>query len=119
MSTVVYTSTTGAAPVNHYEIAPELEQAVDEVARGVVDTWKQTVTEADLRQVRANRPYIPQDLDRTLLLDLSSRIGVYEIDERTRLALREHFSIVLNGKPVQAPTNSTNAVAQTQQDPSG
>ncbi|MDN5790083.1 MAG: NYN domain-containing protein [Micrococcales bacterium] len=104
-STMVYSSSTGATPVNHYEISPELDQTIDEVARGVVDTWRETVADADLRQVRADRPYIPQDLDRTLLLDLSSRTGVYEIDERTRHVLRERFWTVLDGKPAHPATN--------------
>lgn len=102
-SAVVYSSTTGGAPVNHYEISPELDRTIEEVARGVVTTWKETVSDSALRQVRADRPYIPQDLDRTLLLDLSSRIGVYEIDERSRLALRERFWTFLNGKPTAPP----------------
>lgn len=102
-STMVYTSTTGATPVNHYEISPELDRTIGEVARGVVDTWRETVADGDLRQVRADRPYIPQDLDRTLLLDLSSRTGVYEVDERTRHVLRERFWVVLNGKPAHPP----------------
>ncbi|MEO7130197.1 MAG: NYN domain-containing protein [Dermatophilaceae bacterium] len=97
-STMVYSSSTGSPPVNQYELSPELDRAIDEVAHGVVDTWRETVTDADLRQVRSDRPYIPQDLDRTLLLDLSSRIGIYEIDEHTRHVLREHFWIVLNEK---------------------
>ena len=46
--------------------------------------------------MRTRRDFIPNDLDRTLLIDLSARLGIYDIDESTRYAaLRAHFSDVL------------------------
>ena len=96
---IVYSSVTGREAVGETHLSPETEQLVDEVVHGVVDTWKSTVTADELRLVRAERPYIPRDLDRTLLLDMSSRLGIYDVDERTRLALREHFWEVLGGAP--------------------
>lgn len=92
---IVYSSVSGREAVAELRLSPETEQLVDEVVHGVVDTWKSTVTDDELRLVRAERPYIPRDLDRTLLLDMSARLGIYDVDERTRLALREHFWEVL------------------------
>jgi uncharacterized LabA/DUF88 family protein len=92
---IVYSSVSGREAVVDTHLSPETEQLVDEVVHGVVDTWKSTVTDDELRLVRAERPYIPRDLDRTLLLDMSARLGIYDVDERTRLALREHFWEVL------------------------
>ncbi|MDN5797237.1 MAG: NYN domain-containing protein [Intrasporangium sp.] len=92
---VVYSSTTGRASVGDASLPPEIEKLVDEVVHGVVATWKSTVTDAELRAVRSERPYIPRDLDRTMLLDMSARLGMYDVDERTRLALRERFWLVL------------------------
>jgi uncharacterized LabA/DUF88 family protein len=96
---IVYSSVTGREAIGEGHLSPETEQLVDEVVHGVVDTWKSTVTEDELRLVRAERPYIPRDLDRTLLLDMSARLGIYDVDERTRLALREHFWEVLGAPP--------------------
>lgn len=92
---IVYSSMTGRASVSDTNLPPEIEKLVDEVVHGVVDTWKSTVTETELKAVRSERPYIPRDLDRTMLLDMSARLGIYDVDEHTRLALREHFWEVL------------------------
>jgi uncharacterized LabA/DUF88 family protein len=99
---IVYSSVSGREAVGEVRLSPETEQLVDEVVHGVVDTWKSTVTEDELRVVRAERPYIPRDLDRTLLLDMSARLGIYDVDERTRLALREHFWEVLGAGATDA-----------------
>ncbi len=96
---IVYSSMTGRASVSDTTLPPDVEKLVDEVVHGVVDTWKSTVTDAELKAVRSERPYIPRDLDRTLLLDMSARLGMYDVDERTRLALREHFWEVLGSAP--------------------
>lgn len=101
---IVYSSTTGRASVGDANLPPEIEKLVEEVVHGVVDTWKSTVTDAELRAVRSERPYIPRDLDRAMLLDMSARLGMYDVDERSRLALREHFWEVLgSGTADDAP----------------
>ena len=46
---------------------------------------------AMLADLRRGEPFIPGDLDRTLLLDLSSRSGVYDIDDASRHELRDQF----------------------------
>ncbi|EWT05548.1 hypothetical protein N864_03970 [Intrasporangium chromatireducens Q5-1] len=98
---IVYSSMTGRASVGDSSLPPEIEKLVDEVVHGVVDTWKSTVTDAELKAVRSERPYIPRDLDRTMLLDMSARLGMYDVDEHTRLALREHFWGVLGSSAAE------------------
>ena len=44
-----------------------------------------------LRALRAAKPTIPGELDRALLLDLSSRAGVYDINDASRHEVRERF----------------------------
>ncbi len=39
----------------------------------------------------AKNPFIPGDLDRALLIDLSDRLGVYDVDDHLRYLLRDHF----------------------------
>lgn len=88
---VVYSSATGGETVNHFEVQPEVQDLIDEVVRSVIDTWRRTASEQEIRAIEADRPYIPRDLDRALLIDLSSRLGVYDIDEAQRHVLRQRF----------------------------
>ena len=74
--------------------AAELE-LIDEVCRGVISAWSVTASAEDRRRLRSEKPYIPSDLDRALLLDLAARIGVYDVDEHLRYLLRDHFWEVL------------------------
>ncbi len=74
--------------------AAELE-LIDEVCRGVISAWSVTASAEDRRRLRSEKPYIPSDLDRALLLDLSARMGVYDVDEHLRYLLRDHFWEVL------------------------
>ncbi|MDN5765756.1 MAG: NYN domain-containing protein [Humibacillus sp.] len=85
---LVYSSTTGVGSIDH--LGPD-DRLIDEVVRGVVGTWKKTITEAERRSVVSERPNIPRELDKALLVDLSDRLGVYDIDERSRFVLRERF----------------------------
>ncbi len=93
-SALVYTSSsdsTGRAMTP----AAEVLVAVDDVCRGVAAAWLVQTTAAEQQRVRRDRPFIPSDLDRTLLTDLSARLGVYDIDEATKYALRARFWEVL------------------------
>ncbi|MFW5470705.1 NYN domain-containing protein [Knoellia sp. CPCC 206435] len=63
----------------------------DAVAYAVVSSWCRTATPASLAELRASRPTIPGELDRALLLDLSSRSGAYDIDDTARHQVRERF----------------------------
>jgi hypothetical protein len=74
--------------------AGELE-LIDEVCRGVITAWSVTASADDRRRLLSEKPYIPNDLDRALLLDLSARLGVYDVDEHLRYLLRDHFWQVL------------------------
>lgn len=67
---------------------PEL---IDIVAKTVLDSWCRTATPDDLVALRAAKPAIPGELDRALLLDLSGRAGVYDIDDASRQDVRERF----------------------------
>ena len=74
--------------------AAELD-LIDEVCRGVISAWSVTASAEDRRRLRSEKPYIPSDLDRALLLDLSARMNVYDVDEHLRYLLRDHFWEVL------------------------
>ncbi|WP_286955561.1 MULTISPECIES: NYN domain-containing protein [Arsenicicoccus] len=91
-SSLVYSSTTGRSSEPHLpaplEATPE---QITEVCRSVIRTWRASATEAQHQALFAGRPTIPSDVDRALLMDLSARLGVYEIIESDRLTLRHRF----------------------------
>ncbi|MBC9820524.1 NYN domain-containing protein [Terrabacter sp. MAHUQ-38] len=64
---------------------------IDEVCRGVIATWSITASAADRTRLMSQRPFIPGDLDRALLLDLSARLDRYDVEEHLRFLLRGHF----------------------------
>ena len=85
----VWTTETGAEPSGSFVGAsPEL---IDIVARQVVRSWCATATPEDLALLKRQRPSIPPDLDRALLMDLSNRSDQYDIDEVSRHDLRNRF----------------------------
>lgn len=79
-------------PVNRFHtLSPAMIEMIDDVCRGVVTAWRATATDEDRRRVLSERPFIPSDLDRTLLTDLSARLDVYDIPDELRYRLREQF----------------------------
>jgi len=85
-----WSTSTGDRPVVDDDgvFNPEL---IDAVAKTVLDSWCRTATPDDLVALRAAKPAIPGELDRALLLDLSGRAGVYDIDDTSRHEVRERF----------------------------
>jgi hypothetical protein len=91
---VVWSSTgEGGAAWEDSEITTE---DVNHVVQQVVEGWCKVASPQMLADLRAGRPTIPGDLDRALLVDLSSRAGVYDIPDGARHALRERFWVLLD-----------------------
>lgn len=90
---LVYTSETGQASSvdNAQEIDETLGDVVDEVRRSVLATWASHATDQDRDALLGGRPFIPGDVDRALLIDLSARLKIYDIQEPTRFLLRGRF----------------------------
>ena len=89
----VYRTATGQAPVNHLAEVDieEMTETIDGVVRQTLGAWQLTNTPTEVRQLLQDRPNIPQALDRALLNDLSTALGIYELDEPTRFLLRRRF----------------------------
>lgn len=85
-----WSTSTGDLPVVDKDgvFNPEL---IDFVAKTALDSWCRTATPDALVSLRTSKPMIPGELDRALLLDLSSRAGVYDIDDSSRHEVRERF----------------------------
>jgi uncharacterized LabA/DUF88 family protein len=84
------TSTGVSGPVTHPEAGVDPE-TIDTVARQVIRSWCTTATPKMLAELKDQRPSIPGDLDRAMLVDLSNRSGDYDVDEHSRRALRNRF----------------------------
>ncbi len=64
---------------------------IDRIAKQVVASWCSSATPQLLVELRQDQPTIPHELDRALLVDLSTISGVDELDNATRHAVRERF----------------------------
>ncbi|MBW3086952.1 hypothetical protein KEM60_03181 [Austwickia sp. TVS 96-490-7B] len=74
------------------ETRPAIDAAaIDGVCQRVLESWLASASDEERRQLFAGRPSIPSDIDRALLLDLSGKLGIYEIPEADRFALRARF----------------------------
>lgn len=87
----VWTSATGSTSHGSYAVGVIDPDLIDAVARQVVKSWCATATPEDLAGIKDQRPSIPPDLDRALLMDLSTRSDHYDIDEQSRHELRNRF----------------------------
>lgn len=89
-ATPTWTTSTGDEPIVDDDgvFNPEI---IDSVAKNVIASWCRTATPDDLVSLRASKPTIPGELDRALLLDLSGRAGVYDIDDVSRQEVRDRF----------------------------
>ncbi|GAA3694401.1 hypothetical protein GCM10022399_08700 [Terrabacter ginsenosidimutans] len=77
----------GAAPV----VGQRELDLIDDVCRGVIATWSITASATDRTRLMSQKPFIPGDLDRALLLDLSARLDRYDVEDHLRFLLRDHF----------------------------
>ncbi len=90
---LVYSSSTGDAARAETDPLPnaELESLVDDVCRSVLGAWDAAASATERADLLGRKPYVPREIDRALLVDFSSRIGMYEIDEVSKFRLRDRF----------------------------
>lgn len=74
-------ATTGADP-------RELNGVIGTVSARTFSAWAATATAEQLEDLRRNRPTIPRDLDRALLVDLSGALGTATLSDDLRISLR-------------------------------
>ena len=87
----------GDRPASGAVIGERELQAIDDVCRGVIATWSITASAADRTRRMSQKPFIPGDLDRALLLDLSARLDRYDVEDQLRFVLRDHFWVLVRG----------------------
>ena len=74
-----------------YEPRFDAEEAITGIVTSLTSSWWLSATPAARSALLAGRPLIPQDLDRTLLIDLCSALGIDQLDTETRHQLRDAF----------------------------
>lgn len=87
----VWSTTTGAGGSGTFPETAVDPEVIDTVARQVIRSWCTTATPKMLAELKEQRPSIPGDLDRAMLVDLSNRSGHYDVDENSRHELRNRF----------------------------
>jgi uncharacterized LabA/DUF88 family protein len=94
---LVYTSSTNdwPAPSGFADnaVPGDIVVIIDAVCVSVLGTWLQNATSEQVEQLRHAGSFIPADIDRALLLDLSAKLNVYDLEEATRFELRRRFWI--------------------------
>ncbi|MGQ0845874.1 MAG: NYN domain-containing protein [Sporichthyaceae bacterium] len=92
-STPAYVTSTGNG--GYYPGSAEndarIEEAISFVVDSVVMSWWRSATPGNRDDLLASRPSIPAEVDRALLTDLSNKLGVYDLPQNTRYALRDAF----------------------------
>ena len=84
----------GADAIDEVPFDPEVgvtAELVDSVAKQLVASWCATSTPAQLAALRDQRPAIPAELDRALLVDLASRSQGAHLADEARQHLRDRF----------------------------
>lgn len=67
------------------------DEQIRSVAARVLEAFKSTASAEDRSELRNSRPSIPPDIDRALLMDLSSALGLYDVPEPVRSRGRQCF----------------------------
>lgn len=80
---------------NGYYLNSLADSVVDEAISYVVEKVVQNLFRGAPEESRADllkgRPFIPPEVDRTLLTDLSNKLGIYDLPQEPRFALRDAF----------------------------
>lgn len=92
-SSLAWSSTTGAGShvVPGHERPEDHAEEIDAVVRQVLASFRQAASPADVIDLAKNRPSIPRDIDRALLMDLSDLLEVYDLSDAVRFRLRDRF----------------------------
>ncbi len=71
---------------------------IRDVVRRTFEAWSATASEEQQTWLRQDRPTIPRELDRALLVDLSSALAQFDLNDNTRVRLRDEFWLQFDGR---------------------
>lgn len=97
-ATLVFSSSTGGSSFSDpaYVHSDEMDENIDHVVDRLLHTWLEGDPGLQHAACAENRPEIPRDVDRALLLDLSEAVGVYDLSDPVRHHLRARFWVALD-----------------------
>lgn len=72
-------------------VTPEQGEAIDQVVGNVVRRLIEQDDGAEIAQMKKQKPIIPNEVDKALLLDLSAELSEYDLPDPVRFELRERF----------------------------
>lgn len=90
---LVYSTSTsgGSSLAPEYVDDDHISEVISRVVKRVSQTWLDGHSAMHRRELVAQRPSIPRDVDRALLLDLSAALDIYDLSDRVRHELRAQF----------------------------
>ncbi|WP_412148743.1 NYN domain-containing protein [Curtobacterium flaccumfaciens] len=91
---------TGASSITSPISADAMTTAIEAVSARTLDAWAATAAPLQWSDLAADRPTIPRELDRALLVDLSNALGLYDLDDAARVALRAGFWVQVDRRGV-------------------
>jgi hypothetical protein len=105
---LVYSSSTGTSSIvaPEYSDTEQLSAAMDRVVLRVLQTWLDGHTTEQRRELVANRPSIPCDIDRALLHDLSAAVDSFNLSDPVRHELRARFWIAADQRHDATPLSA-------------
>ncbi|MDR1442048.1 MAG: NYN domain-containing protein [Bifidobacteriaceae bacterium] len=93
-SSLAYRSETGGRSTTAPSYAypdKKTREGIDSVVAGVVESFMASASADELSDVLKAKPSIPREIDRALLLDLAHLLDDYDLSDRIRFELRDHF----------------------------
>ena len=90
---LAYSGVTGGPShvVGSYAPPEDVEERIDAVVRSLLTSLRTSAVPDDLESLLHGRPSIPREIDKALLLDLSDALGLYDLNDTVRYALRSRF----------------------------
>jgi len=74
-----------------YDDPADYDDQIDAVVAKVLSAFRQSATAEEMADLLRSKPSVPRDLDRTLLVDLSDTLDMYDLTDPIRYRLRERF----------------------------
>ncbi|MVU79009.1 NYN domain-containing protein [Nocardia sp. ET3-3] len=90
-SVLAYTVSTGSPAHVLPGYGDEHEKYIDEVVRRVLASFRESASAEEKLELQRAKPWIPPEIDRALLQDVSDSIQCYDLNEQVRCRLRARF----------------------------
>ncbi|WOC13608.1 NYN domain-containing protein [Gordonia sp. MP11Mi] len=95
---LAYSSITGSTGLVMPGYEAEVnDDIVDGVVARVLSSFRESATPETILTLERDKPSIPRDIDRAMLLDASDALGVYDLDDGVRFRLRARFWEMYSG----------------------